>query len=166
LGPGYGWVNPIIDSDTGPFSNPFVPHAPALQRCGWPKKEEAPLTEEEKAVAKRERDAKAQKTKRQTANHNKWYAKVKDNPEFKDKVKAIARKGYQARALKEAIAVSGRPKPTVCDLCGQGGKICFDHCHSTKKFRGWLCNHCNLALGHVKDDPKLLRKLADYVEAV
>lgn len=61
-------------------------------------------------------------------------------------------------------ATNGRTKPDVCDICGQGGKICFDHSHAQGVFRGWLCNRCNLALGHVKDSPSLLRKLADYLE--
>jgi recombination endonuclease VII len=60
--------------------------------------------------------------------------------------------------------LAGRPKPNVCDICGRGGKICFDHSHSDSVFRGWLCNHCNLILGHANDDPELLRKLARYVE--
>lgn len=55
-------------------------------------------------------------------------------------------------------------KPDTCEVCGRGGKICFDHSHANGEFRGWLCNHCNLVLGHVGDDPVLLRKLADYLE--
>jgi hypothetical protein len=31
-------------------------------------------------------------------------------------------------------------------------------------FRGYLCHHCNLVLGHAADDPALLRVLADYLE--
>ena len=40
-----------------------------------------------------------------------------------------------------------------------------DHCHKTGKVRGILCHHCNVALGHAKDDPATLRKLADYLES-
>lgn len=38
-----------------------------------------------------------------------------------------------------------------------------DHCHETGKIRGIIHSHCNHALGHVKDDPVLLMKLAKYL---
>jgi hypothetical protein len=33
-----------------------------------------------------------------------------------------------------------------------------------KPLTAWICNHCNTALGMMKDDPKLARKLANYLE--
>lgn len=39
-----------------------------------------------------------------------------------------------------------------------------DHCHSTGKVRGILCHGCNVAVGHAKDQPTVLRGLADYLE--
>lgn len=58
-----------------------------------------------------------------------------------------------------------RKKPNNCELCGTAHKkIVFDHCHSTGAFRGWICDPCNIALGNVKDNPELLRKMADYLE--
>lgn len=39
-----------------------------------------------------------------------------------------------------------------------------DHCHSTGVIRGIVCQGCNLSLGHAKDDPVRLRRLADYIE--
>ena len=43
--------------------------------------------------------------------------------------------------------------------------LSVDHCHKTEKVRGLLCHSCNVALGMVKDNPKVLRKLAEYLEA-
>lgn len=40
----------------------------------------------------------------------------------------------------------------------------IDHNHKTKKTRGLLCDHCNWAVGHVKDSPTTLRNLATYLE--
>ncbi len=56
-----------------------------------------------------------------------------------------------------------RPKPKHCEVCGAMGKICFDHDHKTGKFRGWICQRCNLVLGFSKDNIELLNALADYV---
>lgn len=59
-----------------------------------------------------------------------------------------------------------------CALCGEGqrgftsGKMLhFDHCHTTGKFRGLLCAHCNTSLGRFRDDPQRLRRAAEYLEA-
>jgi hypothetical protein len=67
------------------------------------------------------------------------------------------------RALRYA-AQAGRAQPVCCEVCGKRGRIVFDHDHATGKFRGWLCNHCNLSIGHALDDPALLRRLAEYLE--
>lgn len=51
----------------------------------------------------------------------------------------------------------------ICNIKLDGGlKTHVDHCHKTGKIRGILCNHCNLGIGHLKDDPKLLRAAALY----
>jgi Recombination endonuclease VII len=42
--------------------------------------------------------------------------------------------------------------------------IHIDHDHATGAVRGILCHHCNLILGHAKDDPAVLRRLADYID--
>jgi len=54
--------------------------------------------------------------------------------------------------------------PTECEVCGGSGRICFDHCHNTGQFRGWICTKCNSAAGLVGDNPETLRKLAVYLE--
>lgn len=38
-----------------------------------------------------------------------------------------------------------------------------DHCHTTGKVRGILCQRCNLTAGHVKDDITVLQNLIDYI---
>ena len=62
--------------------------------------------------------------------------------------------------------MSGRPRPLVCEACFQTGKIVFDHCHATGRFRGWICEGCNVALGMVKECPQRLRRLIEYMERV
>lgn len=43
-------------------------------------------------------------------------------------------------------------------------RMSVDHCHTTGKIRGILCNNCNRAVGLLKDNAQLLRKAADYLE--
>ena len=60
-----------------------------------------------------------------------------------------------------------RPCPAQCENCDrvfEKGKIHLDHCHDTGKFRGWLCNRCNLALGHLGDNVKGLKRAIAYLE--
>jgi hypothetical protein len=54
----------------------------------------------------------------------------------------------------------------VCKLDTPGRKRTWsiDHCHKTGRVRGLLCNHCNSALGHARDNPSILRALASYLE--
>lgn len=56
----------------------------------------------------------------------------------------------------------------ACDICGaadsgNGRGFHLDHCHETGKFRGVLCHHCNLALGHFQDDVARVLKAVDYL---
>ena len=39
----------------------------------------------------------------------------------------------------------------------------LDHDHETKKFRGWLCNTCNSALGWLNDDAELISRALSYL---
>lgn len=45
-----------------------------------------------------------------------------------------------------------------------GGNCAVDHCHETLKVRGLLCSHCNLGLGHFKDNVDLMQKAIKYLK--
>lgn len=57
-----------------------------------------------------------------------------------------------------------------CAICGEEqnaqhrNKLYVDHNHETGKVRGLLCNNCNFAIGHLKDDIQLLKNAIKYLE--
>lgn len=55
----------------------------------------------------------------------------------------------------------------VCNICGGDNEIralAVDHCHTTGRIRGLLCDTCNVMLGCAKDKPALLLRAAQYLE--
>jgi hypothetical protein len=55
----------------------------------------------------------------------------------------------------------------VCFICGctpqEGKHLSIDHDHKTGKIRGLLCPNCNHALGLVKENISILKKMGDYL---
>lgn len=78
------------------------------------------------------------------------------------KTAALARKH-------RGLPVETRPAPLVCECCGTdqfGGPnkvLHLDHDHETKEFRGWLCNSCNLGIGHLGDNLDGILRAAAYL---
>lgn len=61
----------------------------------------------------------------------------------------------------------------VCKICkteiqfntgNNAVSACVDHNHTTGETRGILCRHCNLGLGHFKDNTDLLKSAMEYLE--
>lgn len=55
----------------------------------------------------------------------------------------------------------------VCAACGGNRSkkaLAVDHDHDTKVIRGLLCDKCNLALGHMAENPVWLQNLTDYAQ--
>jgi len=56
----------------------------------------------------------------------------------------------------------------LCAICGgknfNNKRLFVDHCHKSKFVRGLLCQNCNAAIGHLKDDKNLAYKLIKYLE--
>lgn len=42
--------------------------------------------------------------------------------------------------------------------------IHIDHCHTSSKVRGILCNSCNMGIGMLKDDVDVLKSAIAYLE--
>ena len=54
----------------------------------------------------------------------------------------------------------------ICQTETPGGKGTWhvDHCHTTQRVRGLLCTHCNLGIGHLRDDIAILKRAILYLE--
>ena len=56
-------------------------------------------------------------------------------------------------------------KNNNCQICNaELTKKCIDHCHSTNKVRGVLCNNCNTSLGLVGDNIQTLETMINYLQ--
>ncbi len=51
----------------------------------------------------------------------------------------------------------------ICEVKQTRRDLCIDHCHTTGKVRGLLCDRCNSGLGQFKDSIELLNKAAAYL---
>lgn len=51
-----------------------------------------------------------------------------------------------------------------CPSCKRKIKLYVDHDHKTGKVRGLLCRKCNLSIGYIGDDLKVLKRLVKYLE--
>lgn len=47
---------------------------------------------------------------------------------------------------------------------GTRRRLSVDHNHTTGKVRGLLCFKCNLALGHLREDPIAVQTMLGYIE--
>ena len=62
-------------------------------------------------------------------------------------------------------AVCGNPETCISKRTGKPKMLHLDHDHKTGKVRGLLCQDCNMALGHMREDVKRIEALLDYVKS-
>lgn len=116
------------------------------------------------------------------AKRRKRYA---ESPETREKGRARCRKwnsanqrNHKKRTLKFRYGITivqyegmVSAQEDKCAICGDGREqrkyrvdLVLDHDHVTGKLRGLLCDHCNKAIGFLKDDTGRLRAAAEYLE--
>tara|TARA_R100001143_G_C3249644_1_gene82903 strand:- start:17 stop:493 length:477 start_codon:yes stop_codon:yes gene_type:complete len=108
-----------------------------------------------------------------------WYRKDGSKSYETTCRKCRANDAYNVKLLKEKI-----PYPSddyCCPICNSSsenlkskidgeykgmnrGSWVLDHDHKSGKFRGWLCNKCNSALGWLDDDITYVRRALNYLE--
>lgn len=104
------------------------------------------------------------------ANTREWKRR---NPARVKSYARVYREQNRERALvserkRAGIPAPTRPEPATCEICnckpsGIYKHLCVDHDHNTGKFRGWLCNRCNLALGNMGDTLESVERVTDYL---
>ena len=55
-----------------------------------------------------------------------------------------------------------------CQICGKKLTVlnrALDHDHKTRKVRGILCKPCNLALGYLRDNPRIAERAMLYLRS-
>ena len=83
---------------------------------------------------------------------------------------------HMTRIRKDIRSIYGMPDDNYCcpiclktseDVAGSGGKSAgswvVDHCHSSDKFRGWLCHKCNRSLGGFEDNVDMMKRAIAYL---
>ena len=69
--------------------------------------------------------------------------------------------GISLEEYKKQTSVRGN----CCDICDkEKPPLHVDHCHTTKKIRGYLCGSCNRAIGLLQDNPQTAYNAAIYLK--
>ena len=124
----------------------------------------------------------AKRTPEQQAKYNATRReRYRSDPAFREQCKASSR-GRDKDAKRDArlrsdFGISAEEYDAIlarqrggCAICGDttgdgnGRRLHVDHCHASGVVRGLLCAACNFGLGKFKDDPRLLRRAAQYVD--
>jgi len=112
--------------------------------------------------------------------HSNFHKKVSDAAGISGTCKSCAKKKSRGHYLKssynltikeyETLLLSQNRKRAICGSLDartkhkdRTQKLFVDHDHITGEVRGLLCHFCNIAIGMLQDDPKLLERAAKYL---
>jgi Recombination endonuclease VII len=74
----------------------------------------------------------------------------------------------QRRRQRSRLPSPTRSEPLLCECCGSPpsgrGALHLDHDHLTNRFRGWLCQRCNMGIGQLGDDLRGIQRAAAYLQ--
>jgi len=98
--------------------------------------------------------------KEQKKNRKKYYEEHKEDRRKRDIFK-------EYNLLYEDWLKLWEEQDGKCAICEKSfikiSDAYIDHCHTTSKIRGLLCNKCNSALGFLGDDPNLTARATKYL---
>lgn len=99
-----------------------------------------------------------------------------DHPNFRHGLTQTADYQYNQSLKKrygltfEAYELLCEMQNHVCAICGnkqndkRGTRLVVDHCHTTKRIRGLLCNKCNRAIGLLRENTNVMRQAINYIK--
>lgn len=102
---------------------------------------------------------------------NGYYHRTKDRPESLARLrnKNLAIYGLTIERYEAILASQGG----VCAICqevepgktplGKDKKLAVDHDHDTGEVRGLLCSRCNQAIGGMREDERLIKRMIKYL---
>ena len=91
--------------------------------------------------------------------HN-LYARSRSGMNKKSVKRATAKKAYGI-TLEEYTKCMNTSN--CCEICNTEENLCYDHDHTTMKFRGVLCSKCNRHLGGLGDSIEGLTRALKYL---
>lgn len=94
--------------------------------------------------------------------------KYRSKSESKEKIRAWHYKEKYGITIDEYNFLLEKQRG-VCSLCSlperfRNRRLAVDHCHTTGRVRGLLCQDCNTALGKFKENIEVLGKAIKYLE--
>lgn len=81
-------------------------------------------------------------------------------------VYGLTRTQYDEMLVKQGGVCAACERPEKVKMRGKLKRLSVDHCHRSGRVRGLLCAGCNAGIGHFRDDPALLRKVATWLESL
>lgn len=92
-----------------------------------------------------------------------WEKRNRDKISLKWEIRKLKQYGLTIEHYNKLLLQQNN-KCAICEQnCPTGKKLAVDHNHQTGKVRGLLCHHCNVGLGHFKDNIELLNSALDYL---
>lgn len=73
-------------------------------------------------------------------------------------------RGKFRSVMSDAELIAFKASRKKCDICEAVEPLVVDHCHSSGKVRGMLCQHCNRGLGHFRDNTKVMARAIKYIK--
>jgi len=107
--------------------------------------------------------------KKQCSSQYPWVSRGTANGDMQDNLVLNSRTCRKCTndnrtAVRNLKKLHPKPLSNKCECCGRTDRrLHLDHEHDTNKYRGWLCQECNVGFGKLGDDIEAAVNLLSYV---